>query len=174
MYKHILVPIDGSATGEHGLREAIRLAADQKARLRLLHVIDDFPLLVELANVTSFEASMQKLRDYGHRTLADARKLAGDSNVQADEILREVTQARVGDAVVHEASNNGCDLIVMGTHGRRGISRVALGSDAEHVVRTSCIPVLLVRAPQAEATTKPEPSTQTMRVSLPSAALSIE
>jgi nucleotide-binding universal stress UspA family protein len=54
-------------------------------------------------------------------------------------------QGRVADVVVEEAAKSGCDLIVMGTHGRRGFSRLALGSDADLVVRSSPVPVLLVR-----------------------------
>lgn len=174
MYQHILVPIDGSATAETGLSEAIRLAADQKAGLRLLYVIDDFPLLVELASVTSFETSMQDLRNYGHRLLAGAAKLASDANVRAEEVLREVAQGRIADIVVDEARKGGCDLIVMGTHGRRGISRMALGSDADLVVRTSPVPVLLVRASQDDAPAKTEGPPEATSVHLPSAALSFE
>lgn len=145
MYQRILVPIDGSETAEQGLREAIRLAADQKARLRLLYVIDDFPMLMELSSLESFDASLQKLREYGQQTLAGAQKLAGESGVQADTVLREVTEGRIANAVVDEVGTSACDLIVMGTHGRRGLSRMALGSDADLVVRTSPVPVLLVR-----------------------------
>jgi len=145
MYQHILVPIDGSDTAAQGLREAIRLAADQKARLRLLYVIDDFPMLVELASVESFDASLQKLRKHGEKLLADAKTLAGQAGVEADPVLREVTQGRIAETVVDEATISRCDLVVMGTHGRRGLSRMALGSDADLVVRTSPVPVLLVR-----------------------------
>jgi nucleotide-binding universal stress UspA family protein len=145
MYQHILVPIDTSITADCGLSEAIRLAADQKARLRLLHVVDDFPMLMGLTSLSSFDTSMQELRETGERLLARASKLASDANVRADSVLREVTGGRVADVVVEEARNSACDLIVIGTHGRRGIKRVALGSDAELVARTSPVPVLLVR-----------------------------
>jgi nucleotide-binding universal stress UspA family protein len=150
MYQHILVPIDGSATSEHGLREAIRLAADQKARLRLLTVTNDFPLLVELSSIANFEASMATLRDRGHRLLSSAARLARKVHVETETVLREMVQGRIADIVIEEADRHGCDLIVMGTHGRRGIRRMAVGSDAELVVRMSTVPVLLVRAPQAE------------------------
>lgn len=145
MYQHILVPIDGSKTAEQGLREAIRLAVDQKARLRLLYVIDDFAMLVELSSVTSFDASLQKLRDYGQQLLSGAQKLASESGVQASPVLREIIEGRIANTVVDEARTSACDLIVMGTHGRRGFSRMALGSDADLVVRMSPVPVLLVR-----------------------------
>lgn len=151
MYQHILVPIDGSPTAEQGLREAIRLAVDQKARLRLLHVIDDFPMLVELSSIQSFETSIRKLREHGQGVLEAAKKQAGASDVPAESILREVTQGRIADVVVDEARAAACDLIVMGTHGRRGVSRLALGSDADLVVRSSPVPVLLVRQDSAGA-----------------------
>ncbi|MET3179263.1 UNVERIFIED_ORG: nucleotide-binding universal stress UspA family protein [Variovorax guangxiensis] len=146
VYKHILVPIDGSPTAERGLREAIRLAGELESRLRLLHVIDDFPMLMEMSNISSFEASLQKMREYGESVLAQALAEATSANVEAQTVLREVTQGRIADIVVDEAGKAGCDLIVMGTHGRRGLSRLALGSDADRVARSSPVPVLLVRA----------------------------
>ena len=147
MYRKILVPLDGSHTSRLGLQEAIRLAKEFKtpAQLRLLHVIDDFPMLVEMSSVISFEKARQALRDHGHTILDQARQLAAACDVQADHSLREVTGARIARAVIDEATENGCDLIVMGTHGRRGLSRLALGSDADLVVGESPIPVLLVR-----------------------------
>jgi nucleotide-binding universal stress UspA family protein len=151
MYQHILVPLDGSATAERGLSEAVRLAAEQKGKLRLLHVIDDFPMLVEMSAVSSFEASMQKMREYGEKILDNARKAAAEAGVQADAVLREVTQGKIADVVVDEARSSGCDLVVMGTHGRRGFRRLALGSDADLVVRSSPVPVLLVRQEPADA-----------------------
>lgn len=145
MYQHILVPLDGSAAAERGFREALRLAAEQKSTLRLLHVIDDFPMLMEMSAVSSFDASMRKVREYGEDVLSKAQAAAAALDVHADTVLREVTQGRVADVVVDEARASGCDLIVMGTHGRRGFSRLALGSDADRVVRASPVPVLLVR-----------------------------
>lgn len=153
MYSRILVPVDGSQTGRLGVQEAIRLAKSFKtpARLRLVHVIDDFPMLVEMSNVISFEKTRQALRDHGSTLLKQARQLAVACDVEADISLREVTGARIARAVIDEAKEQGCDLIVMGTHGRRGITRLALGSDADLVVAESPVPVLLVRGqPQEE------------------------
>lgn len=145
MYHRILVPIDGSPTAERGLREAIRLAAEQKAKLHLLHVIDDFPMLMEMSTISSFEAGLQKMRQYGESVLAAGKTAASKSEVPAETVLREVTRGRIADVVVDEAKTAACDLIVMGTHGRRGFSRLALGSDADLVVRGSPVPVMLVR-----------------------------
>lgn len=145
MYHRILVPLDGSATAERGLREAIGLAAEQKARVSLLHVADNFPMLVEMSSVTSYQEMLNDLRRYGEDVLAKAKRAAADAGVQADTLLREVTQGRVADVIIDEARKTGCGLIVMGTHGRRGFSRLTLGSEAERVVRSSTVPVLLVR-----------------------------
>jgi nucleotide-binding universal stress UspA family protein len=77
--------------------------------------------------------------------LAKANDATAEHGVPAETRLRGVMRATVADAIVDEAQKLGCDLIVMGTHGRRGISRLAMGSDAELVVRSSWVPVLLVR-----------------------------
>jgi nucleotide-binding universal stress UspA family protein len=150
MYHRILVPVDGSKTSALGLGEAIRLAAEQKASLHLLHVVDDFPMLVELANVVAYNNVIHSLREYGEKLLSDAQALAAQSGVKAELALREVTGGRVATIVLAEAKATGCDLIVMGTHGRRGVSRLTLGSDAELVARGSPVPVLLVRHPGQE------------------------
>ena len=105
MYHRILVPIDGSPTAERGLREAIRLAAEQKGKLRLLHVIDDFPMLMEMSTISSFDASLQKLREYGESVLAAGKAAAAQSEVEVDTILREVTRGRIADVVIEEAKN---------------------------------------------------------------------
>lgn len=152
MYSKILVPVDGSHTGRLGLQEAIRLAKAFKtpAQLRLVHVIDDFPMLVEMANVISFEKTRAALLEHGNTVLRQARELAVACDVEAEVSLREVTGARIASAVIEEAEDHGCGLIVMGTHGRRGITRLALGSDADLVVAGSPIPVLLVRGRSQE------------------------
>jgi len=145
MYQHILVPVNGSATADRGLREAIALAVDQRARLCLLHIVDGFSMLSEEASAKTFEQTLKRLRQSGQELLAKARHAATAAGAQADTKLQEVTQETIAQAIVDEAAKSGCDLIVMGTHGRQGVSRLALGSEAELVVRSSRVPVLLVR-----------------------------
>ena len=145
MYQHILVPLDGSATAERGLREAVRLAAEQKSNLRLLHVVEDFSTLMEMSTAVSFDAMMREVRGYGEDVLSKAKAAAAAAGVTSETSLREVTRGRIASIVIDEARSSGCDLIVMGTHGRRGFSRLALGSDADLVVRQSRVPVLLLR-----------------------------
>jgi nucleotide-binding universal stress UspA family protein len=153
MYHRILVPLDGSATAERGLREAIALASDQKQkpRLVLLHVVGDFTMLAEMSAAASYQGMLDGVRRYGQDVLAKAKAAAAGASIEADSTLRELTQGRIADAIVDEARSASCDLIVMGTHGRHGLSRVAMGSDAEQVVRTSPVPVLLVRQEEAQS-----------------------
>lgn len=145
MYKRIVVPLDGSATAERGLREALGLVAGQPTKLLLLHVVDDYPLLIETSSMDSHEAMMKSLRQYGQEVLAKARKACDEAAVPCETQMREVTGERVSDIIIDQAAQQGCDLIVMGTHGRRGLQRLTLGSQAEAVARASPVPVLLVR-----------------------------
>jgi len=145
-YRRILVPLDGSATAERGLREAIALAARTGARLRLLHVIDAHPLFVGAGSAPGADDPMQGLRVHATGLLGKAQIQAAAAGVAADPAVRELTSERIGDVITDEARAADCDLIVMGTHGRRGFSRIALGSAAESVARSSPVPVLLMRA----------------------------
>lgn len=145
MYTHLLVPVDGSATAERGLQEALALAADQKARVTLLHVVDDYAIHMAMAAVIQYQDIIDAMQGSGQELLARAGATAAASGVRAQTVQRQVTHRRVGEVIVEEAAQQACDLIVMGTHGRRGFSHFAWGSDAEHVVRRSPVPVLLVR-----------------------------
>lgn len=146
MYKRILVPVDGSATAERGLREAIALATGQDTRLLFLHVVDDYTMIMETTTAASYDEMIKGLRQYGLEVLAKSKGAADAAGIHCETLLREVTGKRVSDVIIEQTALHHCDLIVMGTHGRRGFSRLALGSAAEGVARTSPVPVLLVRA----------------------------
>jgi nucleotide-binding universal stress UspA family protein len=146
MYKHILVPIDGSDTSRHGMREAIGLATALKAKVRMLHVISDFALMVEMANVIDFEKFRSGLHQYGRDLLEKTAAEVRAAGIEVSTGLRDLKGGRVADAIVEEAREAHCNLIVIGTHGRRGFERALMGSDAERVLRQSPVPVLLVRA----------------------------
>lgn len=149
MYSKILVPVDGSPTSECGLREALKLAAGSQTSLLLLYVVDQYPMLVDFAAAASYQEVQDDLRKYGQEVLAKAVEDAKAAGVVADSLEREVVGGQVADVIVEEATKARCDLIVMGTHGRRGLSRLTLGSDAELVVRHAPVPVLLVRHTEA-------------------------
>jgi nucleotide-binding universal stress UspA family protein len=149
MYKRILVPIDGSDTSNRALVAALQLARENGGRVRLLHTIDD------LAFVSAFEYPGQVLvaaRKGGAKALEDALAIANASGVPADTRLSEVTGQRLGEVVADEARSWQADLVVIGTHGRRGVSRMLLGSGAEQVLRLSPVPVLAVRTPETPDT----------------------
>ena len=146
MYQRILVPVDGSATSECGIREAVKLASGQSTRLLFLHVVDDYTTLAEMTSATGYEDMLKRLLQYGLDVLNKAKQEAQAASIHCETLLREVTGKRVSDVIVEQATQHACDVIVMGTHGRRGFSRLTLGSAAEGVARISQVPVLLVRA----------------------------
>lgn len=146
MYQRILVPIDGSATGERALQEAIKLAAD-KARLRLVYVVEEvYPLDTEGYAFIDYAALQEAVRKTGERALAQAVEKLRKSGMVAETALLESGGERVASVIDGDALNWQADLIVIGTHGRSGLSRLLLGSVAEGVVRGSSVPVLLIRA----------------------------
>jgi nucleotide-binding universal stress UspA family protein len=145
-YRRILVAVDGSPTATRGLREAIRLAKHDRAQLLLLHVVNEFYAFANLDGFAPGTDLVPALREGGRRILAKAQAVAEKDGVKAKAILRERIGGPAADAIVAEARRQRADLIVLGTHGRRGVRRLVLGSDAEHVVRSSSLPVLLVRA----------------------------
>ena len=147
MFKRILVPVDGSHTSTLGLQQAVKMAAEQKAKLRVISVVDYLAIAQTLE--TSFDSGVvfEALRTESRRAIANALKLTHRHNVKAETALIENMSSRVADVVVREARKWKADLIVMGTHGRRGINRLMLGSDAETVLRTTQCPVLMVRSP---------------------------
>ena len=151
MYQRILVPVDGSATSERGLREAVKLASGQSTRLLFLHVLDDYTTLAEMTSASGYEEMLKRLRQYGLDVLSKAKHEAEATSIHCETLLREVTGKRVADVIVEQAAQHGCDAIVMGTHGRRGFTRLTLGSAAEGVARISPVPVLLVRADEPSA-----------------------
>lgn len=143
MYKRILVPIDGSETSRKALVAALQLARDAGGRVQLLHSVD------ELAYLSGFEYGtdvLQIARDRAAAVLAEVMAIAQSAGVPAEEKLVDAPGVRLGDAVATEARDWDADLIVVGTHGRRGIGRVLLGSGAEQIIRLAPVPVLVIRA----------------------------
>jgi nucleotide-binding universal stress UspA family protein len=147
-YRKILVAVDGSTASAKGLREALRLAKAEGARLFILHVVDEYPAFAALDGMMAGAPGadlVPALREGGRRVLAKAEGVARKQKVKAKAILREMLSGPAAYPIVREAKKLGADLIVLGTHGRRGVRRLVLGSDAEQVVRTASVPVLLVR-----------------------------
>ena len=152
MYQKILVPVDGSPTSSRGLQEAIKLAKLTGARLRLMHVVDQISFAVGMEAATMVTSEMmQMVRESGEAVLKKARARVEKAGLRVDTVLCDGIAGRVCDHVVEQAEAWHADLIVLGTHGRRGFGRLLMGSDAEMIVRMATVPVLLVRAKEAAA-----------------------
>ena len=151
MYKKILVPIDGSPTSNLGLQEALRLAQHHKAKLRLLHIADVLIMTPALEGGRYVADAQQALREEGKRIVGKAMAFARSRGVVADAVMLEIVGGRAANLIVAQAKKWRADLIVVGTHGRRGLSRLFMGSDAEQVVRTAPVPVLTVRSRRTRA-----------------------
>ena len=146
-YKRILVPVDGSPTSKAGLREAISLAkAQQGARLQLVHVADQHYIgMMGLEAASAIDDLMESTKRVGRSILRNAEASARKAGVEASAVLLETLTGPAADPIVRQAKKWGADLIVLGTHGRRGVRRLLMGSDAEQIVRNAPVPVLLVR-----------------------------
>jgi nucleotide-binding universal stress UspA family protein len=154
MFKRILVAIDGSSTADQGLRTAIELAADQHAKLTVVHVFDDMDVAPSfdggLLPAEYFDRIIDSMRQAGIKLIDDAEKRARDRGIDVKTRFIETLGQKVAQTIVGQARKHQADVIVLGTHGRRGVRRLLLGSDAEGVLRESPVPVLLVRSPERE------------------------
>lgn len=145
MYQHILVAVDGSDTSNLALEHAVKLALDQHAKLRIAHVVDllnwDGAFLVDINQL------QETFRQSGRKILEKAQDTSREAGMEAEPRLLEIETPgyRTADLIEEEARSWSADLIVVGTHGRRGLHRLFLGSVAEGIVRGATVPVLLIR-----------------------------
>ena len=144
MYKRILVAIDGSKTSNVALQEAVKLAKDHDSQIRLLHVVDLTMAYsaVEAPYIFEYRKAME---EEGKKVLADCAALPRSARVQFDSKCVVTFAEHVYDVIEEEAAQWPADLVVIGTHGRRGIRRLLLGSVAEGLTRISSKPILLIR-----------------------------
>lgn len=146
MYEKILVPVDGSPTSLAGLNEAIALARVMGSTIKLLHVVDEISLMTSFESAMAFPPNVfDLLKEAGQQVLSDAEARTRAAGIAVEAELFESYSGRVSDLILTEAKEWGAQIIVLGTHGRRGVGRMLLGSDAEQVLRQSPVPVLLVR-----------------------------
>ena len=140
MYRRIMVAVDGSATSNKALVAAMGMAnySGGRAVLRLIHVLD------EMAYFTGFDPYggqsgelIKIMRETGGKILADALAIVQAAGVEADTVLIDKFGEHLGDTVAAEARSWKADLIVVGTHGRRRVGRMFLGSGAEQILINS-------------------------------------
>ena len=151
MYKHILVPVDGSDTSNLALDEAVRLAKELNSELRLVHVADvvsAYAMTEAAFPLVEFE---KLSREWGEKLLATCADKARVAGVVFDTkcLVIDTLGRRIYDAIDEEAKSWPADLIIIGTHGRRGVNRLLLGSVAEGVTRIATAPVLSIRGKTA-------------------------
>lgn len=155
MYKRIIVPIDGSPTSNQALATAVQLATTFGARLRLIHVVEEMAYLSGYDQYGGYSGELIKvMRETGARILEEGLASAKAAGLEADTMLFDKFGERLAETVAEGAKLWGADLIVVGTHGRRGVGRLLMGSGAEQIIRIAPVPVLVVRSTEEAAATK--------------------
>jgi len=145
MFKHLLLPTDGSAASEQAIRRALELAKEGQARVTGLHVMQPFHVIdyhVDMLEETraSYDA---KVRARARQYLDAIERGAKELGVEATS--RIAVSEHPYEVIIQTAHEAGCDLIVMASHGRRGVQAVLMGSETQKVLTHSTIPVLVLR-----------------------------
>ncbi|MFH1044127.1 MAG: universal stress protein [Pseudomonadota bacterium] len=149
MYKHILVPTDGSALSDKAVEAAIKLARLLGARITAFHAVEPYPLQGAYAAEASAVAELQpeifaeRSEEYARRVLDAVRTAATAANVPCTTDY--ATSRSASQAIIGKALKENCDLIIMASHGRRGLEGFLLGSETQKVLTHSSIPVLVYR-----------------------------
>ncbi|MEB3334747.1 MAG: universal stress protein [Cyanobacteriota bacterium] len=146
-YQHLLVPSDGTRLSEVALAQAIDLAKVLGAKLTVLHVQPPLPVTLmgmgDMLDPATVDSLQTTVAEDSRRILADAKAVASKEGVEIEaEVVKQDLPHR---AIVEAAQRHGCDLIVMASHGRRGLSSLLLGSETQRVLLHASVPVLVVR-----------------------------
>lgn len=147
MFKHLLVPTDGSQLSEATVTRAVSFAKDTGARITFFYAQPDFPMPIygegALIDPTTPEQFAKSAEEEARKILGKAKQIADDAGVVADTdtVVNEVPY----EAIIDAADRHGCDLIFMASHGRRGIAGLLLGSETQKVLTHTKIPVLIYR-----------------------------
>ncbi len=146
MFKNILIPTDGSELSQRAVRVAVDLAKLHQARLTGIHVVPDYHLLIAYEGAfdpVTEERIEEDAKARAENYLAFVRKSAADAGVPCETVCE--TSDHPYDAILKAADGRHCDLIVMTSHGRKGLAAVLLGSETRKVLTHTRIPVLVVR-----------------------------
>jgi nucleotide-binding universal stress UspA family protein len=151
MYRHILIPTDGSELSKLALEEGVALAKALNARVTVVTVTTPFHIIsgnsVMLTDTP--EQYKEHMAAIAKQYLDKGRTIAAEAGVECD--LVHVEHEHPYRAIIDTAQNRGCDAIQMASHGRRGISAVLLGSETLKVLTHSTIPVIVCRRPHLAA-----------------------
>lgn len=146
MFKNILVPTDGSERSQRAVRTATELARIHGARLTSIHVIPDYHLLIAYEGAfdpVTEERIEEEAKARAEKYLEFVRQVAAEAGVPCDTVCE--TSDHPHEAILKTAAARRCDLIVMTSHGRKGLAAVLLGSETRKVLTHADIPVLVVR-----------------------------
>jgi nucleotide-binding universal stress UspA family protein len=145
MYQRILIPVDGSPTSDQALQEALLFTNQQNVQLRLLHVKEEIHF-ADAESCINYAELPESIRSNDAEILTQAQIKVQQSGRTAEIQMLEADGESVAGVIIAEAQRWSADLIVIGTHGRTGFNRLLFGSVAEGVLRTSPVPILLIRA----------------------------
>ena len=179
MFERILVAIDGTSTSHSALKAAIELARDQKAALDVLFVVERLATIsyapegIAYVDAEYYKDVAKSLRARGQVILDKAVDLAKAGGVRSTARLVDGSELAVAGDILRQARKLRSDLIVLGTHGWRGLRRLVMGSDAEAVLREARVPVMLVR-PTVRRTPKGKGSTKATRAPRRASASTME
>lgn len=153
MYRHLLVPTDGSQLSDEAILQAVKLARTFSAKIFFLTVTEPFRTFSLHANQLEQAVGTYRkhVEERASRILTEAAKVAVSCGVDHELIHLEGSQPY--EAIIRTATQTECDLIAMASHGRRGVSALVLGSQTVKVLTHSTIPVLVYRSPGEQAKT---------------------
>jgi nucleotide-binding universal stress UspA family protein len=163
VYQRILVPVDDSTQARRGLQEAVKIALSHGSKIRLVHVLDQTPLARPEMTGPRFDEVFERSRQDGLLLLANAELYVRHAGVLVDTRLVEVADAGPAPCIVQQALEWPADLIVCGTHGRHGLARMLLGSQAEEILRQSPVPMLLVPQHSSQSACRPKQPLSSVR-----------
>lgn len=149
MYKHILIATDGSDFALQGVDHGLALAAALGAKVTILTATPPFPVIAGVMGDAHY-ASAEMMQDYDRSQREIAEQLLADmvTRAAAHKVVPDTVHVAISgpaDAIIRIAKERDCDLICMASHGRRGLKRMLLGSQAAEVVSHAAVPVLIIR-----------------------------
>lgn len=148
MFKHLLLPTDGSKLSDRAVQRGVELAAAIGARVTAVHVIPEFQMMADesFALPTSIELKERYEKEAKARAARMLEKIAARARAAGVKYEGLVTVGQTPyEDIIETAKKRKCDLIMMASHGRRGISALLLGSETSKVLTHSKVPVLVVR-----------------------------
>jgi len=145
MYRHILIASDGSELAARAVEQGLTLAKTLGSKVTAVSVTEPWTAAVsgEWAVAFPVEEYEKAAAANAHKILSDVSETAARIGIACETV--HIKDQFAAEGIVEEAKNRGCDLIVMGSHGRRGIAKFVLGSQASRVLTHSTTPMLIVR-----------------------------